>query len=128
MDQEGVAYEEAPQSTGRLIAKIEIDEKGVKSGTKVFEESMVKQFKEASDASRYSTGSFLVGFQLFSKIPREVQAVNSEGFKIYLNAGDDFRKIFELFKTVLEKEIKEKRPLLDYVDLRFGNKVFYKFK
>lgn len=128
LDREGVAYEEAPKSTGRLIPKIEVDEKTIKPGTKVFEENVIRQFEEASLASSLFTGSFLVSYELFSKIPREIQAINSEGVRLYLNTGDDFKKMFELFKAVLDKEIKEKRSLLDYVDLRFGNKIFYKFK
>ncbi|MDP3710253.1 MAG: FtsQ-type POTRA domain-containing protein [bacterium] len=128
LDKEGVVYEEAPKSTGHLIPKVEVDNKALKPGAKVFTDDLIRQFEEASRASSVFTGSFLVSYDLFSKIPREIQAVNSEGVRLYLNTGDDFKKIFELLKAVLEKEIKEKRPLLDYVDLRFGNKIFYKFK
>lgn len=128
LDKEGVAYEEAPKSTGRLIPKVEVDDKALKPGVKVFTDDLIRQFEEASRASSVFTGSFLVSYELFSKIPREIQAINSEGVRLYLNTGDDFKKIFELLKTVLEKEIKEKRHLLDYVDLRFGNKIFYKLR
>ena len=128
VDSEGVAYEDAPKSIGRLIPKIDTDEEIAEAGAKVWKENIIGRFKEASEASRLLTGSPLVGYQLFSKIPREIRAINSEGFWVYLNVEDNFRQVFDRLKTVLEKEIKEKRPLLDYVDLRFGNKVFYKFK
>ena len=35
---------------------------------------------------------------------------------------------FGNLELVLDQDIKEKRPNLDYIDLRFGKKVFYMLK
>ena len=70
----------------------------------------------------------VIGYQLFSKIPGEIRVTVSDGFKIYFNRDDDLENAFVVIKTVLEEEIKEKRSRLDYIDARFGNKVFYKLR
>ncbi|HDH04001.1 MAG TPA: FtsQ-type POTRA domain-containing protein [Candidatus Campbellbacteria bacterium] len=52
----------------------------------------------------------------------------SEGWYILLNNNNDTQITFENLKLALENKIKENRKYLDYIDLRFGNKVYYKFK
>jgi hypothetical protein len=47
---------------------------------------------------------------------------------LILNVKDDYSRVFSVLKTVLENEIKDKAKDIDYIDLRFGNKVFYKYK
>lgn len=128
IDKKGVAYETAPRSSGYLIPKIEMDKNQFQPGAQLLDEKLVQKLERASEAFHLSVGSLLTGFQLFSKIPREFRATAPEGFQVFLNTDDDFQKVFGIFKTVLDEEIKEKRPFLEYADLRFGNKVFYKFK
>jgi len=53
-----------------------------------------------------------------------------KSFKILISSQDDLSLSFENIQTILEGGAldKEKLNLIDYIDLRFGNKVFYKFK
>jgi hypothetical protein len=51
-----------------------------------------------------------------------------EGWYILLNDKNEPDQTFSNLELVLDQEIKEKRPKLDYIDLRFGKKVFYKLK
>jgi hypothetical protein len=51
-----------------------------------------------------------------------------EGWKILMNDKTDANSAFSNLKLVLDSNIKEKRPQLDYLDLRFGNKVYFKYK
>jgi len=56
-----------------------------------------------------------------------------EAPKIIFKIDSDFEKIIENLQTILtteplETEFKEKYSSLLYIDLRFGNKVYYKFK
>ena len=129
IDKKGVAYDEAPDSFGYLIPKVVIDNyaENWQLGSSVMGENKIKQIELASLAFQEVIGSSFVGYQLFSRIPGEFRATNMHGQKFYLNFNDDFKKVFNVFKTVLEQEIKDKRTNLDYVDLRFGNKIFYKF-
>jgi len=49
------------------------------------------------------------------------------GWLILINEKNDPQKTFDNLKLVLEK-IGDKKNILDYIDLRFGNKVYYKFR
>lgn len=49
-----------------------------------------------------------------------------EGWHILINDKNEAEQSFDNLELVLEATIKEKRPKLDYVDLRFGKKVFFK--
>ncbi len=56
------------------------------------------------------------------------EVYSKEGWYILLNAKNEPNPSFNNLKLVLDTQIKEKRPKLDYIDLRFGKKVFYKLK
>ncbi|MFH1193435.1 MAG: hypothetical protein V1661_00405 [bacterium] len=47
-------------------------------------------------------------------------------WKIYLNNADDGKKQFDKFYTVLQNEIKDTAKPLEYIDLRFGDRVYTK--
>jgi hypothetical protein len=51
-----------------------------------------------------------------------------ESWYILLNDKNESNLSFSNLQLVLDGTIKEKRPTLEYVDLRSGNKVFYKYK
>lgn len=51
-----------------------------------------------------------------------------EGWEIYFSSRDDIsRQIFNLSVVLEEKFPEQKRKNLEYIDLRFGNRIFYKF-
>jgi len=53
----------------------------------------------------------------------------NQGWKIYFKHGDDIPGQIVNLKAILEQKVPvEKQDNLNYIDLRFGNKVFYKFK
>ena len=57
----------------------------------------------------------------------EVQT--SQNFLIYFNPKEDIEKQVQKLILTFENEIpQEKRENLDYIDLRFGDKVYYKYK
>ncbi|MFH1552010.1 MAG: FtsQ-type POTRA domain-containing protein [bacterium] len=51
-----------------------------------------------------------------------------EGWYILLSERSDYKLSLDNLKIALINQIKEKRPELEYIDLRLENKVFYKFK
>lgn len=53
--------------------------------------------------------------------------LTKEGWQIILQKDDDFKTAYQNFLASLN-EIKDRRKNLDYIDLRFGGKVFFKFK
>ncbi|PJE73670.1 MAG: hypothetical protein COV02_01300 [Candidatus Terrybacteria bacterium CG10_big_fil_rev_8_21_14_0_10_41_10] len=52
----------------------------------------------------------------------------NEGWNIILNKQTDIASARENLVISLNGEIKDKRVNLNYIDLRFGNKIFYKFR
>jgi len=50
------------------------------------------------------------------------------GWFLYLNINLDHKKAFGDLKLLLDQKIKEDRARLEYIDMRFDNKAFYKLK
>ena len=128
VDDSGFAYEEAPNSIGSLIIKITSDAEDLKIPVQAVNNLLFERMKLVSEGLKDKFDFDTIGYQLFSKIPREIRIATSYGFQIYVNRDDDFGGVFKVLKTVLDEEIKEKRAQLEYIDARFGNKVFYKMK
>ena len=51
-----------------------------------------------------------------------------EGWKIILNDKNEPQSAYLNLITALDSNIKDKRPKLDYIDLRLGNKIYFKYK
>ncbi len=128
LDKTGFAYEESPSSKGSLLLTINTDALLQDIGVQIIDRGLVEKFESVSRESLSLVGSAVIGYEIFSKLPEEFRAVSAGGYKLYLNKNDDFSKVFKVLKVVLDKEIGDKQPQLEYIDLRFGNKVFYKFK
>lgn len=59
--------------------------------------------------------------------PEAVTFITQEGWGLYLNLTDDPEAQFERLRVLLTLKIKpEKRKKLQYIDLRFGERVYYK--
>jgi len=128
IDKTGFAYEEAPNTTGSLIRKVKIDDRKVAIGTYVIEPPLMEDLRFLEEKIRQEIGAAVVGYELFSKIPSEIRVETNEGFILYLSRDDDFDEVFRVLKIVLEEEIGERRDEVEYIDVRFGNKVFYKLR
>ncbi|MBU2028866.1 hypothetical protein KJ761_03170 [Patescibacteria group bacterium] len=62
-------------------------------------------------------------------ISGDVFFTTKEGWQIYFNKNVAIDKEIEMLRIVLEEKIgKEKRPDLEYIDLRISNKILYRFK
>ena len=61
--------------------------------------------------------------------PEYLKLKTASGFEIYFNTKLNFETQYEALKLVIEQKITpEKLPRLDYIDLRLGENVYYKFK
>ena len=128
IDKTGFAFERAPSSSGSLIKKIKIDEADLALASYAVEPDIMSDILRLSGRVEDRTKSPVVTYELFSKIPREVRMTVAEGFTLYLNRDGDIVNTLRVLKLVLEEEIKDRRSELEYIDARFGNKVFYKFR
>ena len=55
----------------------------------------------------------------------EVTLITKDGWEVRFKISDDYAKQVRILDSVLEQEVKD-RNNLEYIDLRFGEKVFYK--
>jgi len=66
-------------------------------------------------------------FRLPNKNSNEIKVVTEKGWQIYFNTNLDVEKQMDKLVLIYEKKIKELGITnLEYIDLRFGNRVFYK--
>lgn len=128
IDTTGVAYQQAPRTTGFLIIKISTDDAAVTVGNQMIDKVMMRRMIDVGGKIHSAVSSSVVSYQLLRNTPRELRVTVKEGFSLILNRDDDLNQTLSVLRTLLEKEIKQKRKHLDYIDLRFGNKVFYKMK
>lgn len=128
LDTQGIAYASAPQTIGFLILKISTDNAEIAIGKQAIDPAMMRRIADINAKLSSIIGSPITGYQLLRNASREVRAISRMGFFIIINRDDDLNHAFSVLATVLKKEIGSKHNRLDYIDLRFGNKVFYKFR
>lgn len=128
IDDQGVAYERAPDITGTLILRIHMDTERSLLGTKVFDQHRIDRLQYILMTMEQATNDRIVGVEISSKVPSELRLKTGTGYQLYVNWDDDLQGVKKILERVMNEEIKDKRKKLEYVDLRFGNKVFYKMR
>jgi hypothetical protein len=68
--------------------------------------------------------------EVYIKPDSIIEFVTQDNTRLITSLFDEFKKDFANLVALFEKEVltKDQLPLVDYIDLRFGNKVFYKNK
>ena len=91
--------------------------------------SNILLFQKQMDAAALfqEVGLRVSGITVFSE--DRANARISEGWEIYLNPADNIDWQTTKAKLVLDQEIPfAKRPLLEYIDLRFGDQAYIKYR
>lgn len=128
IDRAGYAYAAAPVPSGGLIMRIRSDTPDTAIRSQAVGEDVMDRLEIFLRELPLMTGATPVGFELHAQVPSEIAAEMSGGYRILFRRNDDFANTFRILKKVLDSEISEKRARLEYIDVRFGNKVFYKMK
>ncbi|OGZ95136.1 MAG: hypothetical protein A2847_00600 [Candidatus Sungbacteria bacterium RIFCSPHIGHO2_01_FULL_50_25] len=128
MDRTGFVYESAPQSSGSLILSVRKDTGSVGIPSQAIEPALAEQFADAVRVLKEEIGEDGESFFIFSELRDEFRIKVRSGYTLYIKRDDEFKNTIAILKTFLEKEAGENRKDLDYIDLRFGNKIFYKLK
>ena len=85
---------------------------------------LIAYFNERSASNEQMRSlQFTIGEQ-----DRTVHAITRAGWEILLLEDTDPEAAYKNLELALEREIKDKIASLDYIDLRFGNRIFYKFR
>ncbi|MBI5742656.1 MAG: FtsQ-type POTRA domain-containing protein [Candidatus Niyogibacteria bacterium] len=124
IDEEGVAYAPAPAFEGSLIIKVTDERSGqqVHPGDKIV---ITRPVKEIYDKLSAAAGERLLGVTI--NTDTEWQAQSLSGSRILIDAATDLDTAAKNLKIVLQ-EVGDRRAHLDYIDLRYGRKIYYKLK
>ena len=124
-DKNGIIFEYSPKSSGSIVfSVVDFRDGDKKLGEKVLDPELIKDMEEISGII---SKNFSFGVREFTiSQGGEFEVVTSENWNIRLGQGER-RGQFSNLKYVLDEEIKEKRHSLEYIDLRLGNRVYYKF-
>lgn len=128
IDRTGFVYEDAPEASGSLIVKVTSDLPSVKVGTRAIDEPTIKQMALFGEGVQRIAGLRLTAYELSVQTPNELRLHVADGFTLIVKKEGNPETVLHILYTVLDQEIKDKKSKLDYIDLRLGNKVFYKYK
>lgn len=126
--QDGVLFQEAPIFEGRLLLKI-VDERTQNDyhlGESVLPFDTMRAIESFRDllARRIFAQLYVVRIKNGGAIELEV----SEGWYAIVNADLNPDEAVENLVIVFAKNLKDQREKLEYIDLRSGNKLYYKLK
>ncbi len=126
VDEDGFIFQPAPSFSGRIFLKF-FDEREKISD--IGEEMIsASEFQELLSFKEFLNQNNMDVSQIVLKDNGEYEVNLKEGWHILLNSKNEPNLSFNNLKLILDSNVKEKRPRLEYVDLRFGNKVFFKYK
>jgi len=132
VDEDGFVFEKSPYISGGIILKF-FDQRNSEENEPL-ELALGKnillraQFKKIMDFAKLIPKSGNEVVKIILKKEDIYEFYTEEGWQILTNVKNEPSQTFANLMTTLNFEVKEKRKKLDYVDLRFGNKVYYKFK
>lgn len=129
MDLSGFAYARSPEPRGVLvrIVRSDITDPPV-VGSQALNPGLMETIRALERDIPAYAGVEIREFHFSARIPSEISVIAREGFTLIVKREDDGDTALRALARVLAEEIRERRPQLDYIDLRFGNKVFYKLR
>jgi len=131
LDRAGVIYQEAPSVEGSLLLQVKSDQQSSDEniiGSSVMQIDQIENLTKLLDQVKNILGVTAVGLDIHKNSLKDIWIETLERFKIVLTRADDYTDSLNIVKAVLDNEIKNRRGRLDYIDARFGNKVYYKLK
>lgn len=138
IDENGYVFERAPYFSGGVFVNFFDEREAAETATTTFAVNINKtlganlldeeEFKKIMDFARLlaKTGNGVVRVVL--KKENNYEIYTKEGWKMILNNKNNPRATNLNLTTALESTIKEERKKLDYIDLRYGNKIYFKYK
>lgn len=129
-DESGFVFEKAPYFSGAVFLKL-IDQRMLDKtleefiGSNLIEEREFKKILEFGGLTAKTGGGIT---EVVLKQENIYEFYTKEGWKIILNDKNEPRSAYLNLTTALDANIKDKRTKLDYIDLRLGNKIYFKYK
>lgn len=129
LDEDGFAFEEAPEIYGGLSLTLKDNSKReVKIKEIAINKDLVSFLSQVKELLEKSLSLSLLNFQIDFYPSRDLTAITSEGWQIFFNPTGDSKAQVQSLEMVLEEKIKEQRNQLEYIDLRMANRIYYKLR
>ena len=126
IDATGFLYETAPASTGSLILKITSDASRLDVPSEPLARDLAQSLGRFASMLEEKTDEKAQEFIISQNLLDEFKVRTQSGFLLFVKRDDDYESVLRVLDTVLKEEVGNKKSSLEYIDLRFGNKVFYK--
>ena len=128
LDEDSFIFQKAPFFSGSAIVKFRDEKSGsnmLSLGDKLLDSNQFKnliKFKDLLKLEKIEVNEIILKDENIYNI------VTSDNWRIIINNENEAEDTFLNLKTIISSKIKDKMKKLEYIDLRFGNKVFYKLK
>lgn len=126
IDRSGFAFEEVSSFEGGVFPVLYKGEEGT-LGSFPVSAIEIESFEKINQALVSSVNLSLLSIE-FLEESGDVRLVIKNGLALLVPFNKNPSEWVSVLRTLLLGEIKERKNELDYVDLRFGNKVFYKYR
>lgn len=127
-DKEGIAFDEAPQTEGSLILKIEDNSKNnISLGGKILSSDQINFIIAFSNKIAENNKFKILKFKIKPNPSVDLEAVTDKNWLIYLDEKQEPITAANNLLTILEEAVKNAGNL-EYIDLRIPSRIFYKLK
>lgn len=79
-------------------------------------------------AAEFGNAPYLDVIRIDGKDAASLKAVTSEGWSVYLSVSEDLGEQLDNASVILKDKVGNDRRSLDYIDVRFGDKIFFKLR
>jgi len=130
LDNNGVVFGEAPETSGNLIRKIIIHQPSpIAMGTEMFPQSDLDILHSLFELSEKDGSPFKIStLELEKAKSSTIKIVTSEGWYLLLDFNSDFSEVFKIIQKLKEGELHNKTQKLQYIDCRYLPRVYYALK
>lgn len=126
VDIKGIAF--AQKETDNL-PRVAMPQAELIQGTRVLSPDIVSFLLKTSDELKLDTDAHMPAVAFTMREEERIEVDTREGWAIVISPTADFSWQFSKLKAVLSKQISPaKRRRLEYIDLRFGDRAFIKYK
>lgn len=128
IDEEGILFDTAPSVSGRLILTVHTDRLPRPLGESAITADEVFKLKRIKERLKENAGINAIGFVLRENAPKDAWAKTADGYYIIFTKDDIPERLSSTIKAAIEGEVKGNTAGLLYIDARFGNKLFVKYR
>lgn len=128
IDQQGSAFDYAPGFSGTIVPKIRDERsRSFKLGEQQLSQGMMKLITFFNQKAVSDNNLQSVQFTIAQK-DQTLRVRTRAGWELLLLESTDPEQAYKNLTIALDQDIKENVANLEYIDLRFGSRIFYKLK